>query len=308
MAVLLIFAVLAALAVRMSSNHALLIAQSRNHFEADLALNYALGAEDLARVALQQDFKDSPDIDHLGEVWAQSIPPFEVDEGGYVEVQVSDLNGCFNLNAVVDNAARQILERMLLNAGVPDAIRISYLVQDWVDANSDVDHVTSAESRDYEVADPPYRSADQPIYDLSEIHLLADLETEQIHQLRALTCVIADDASNVYNINTAPIELIAALQSGVTPTDLAGLEEESRAFADPNELTSAYPVLAPAAPLMGVKSQYFRIDVHAQVGEAVTILSSLAYREPTNGQVAIMQRNFGRDFTSRLALAASTDE
>ena len=94
MAVLLIFAVLAALAVRMSGNHALLIAQSRHQFEGDLALNYALGAEELARQALFDDFTSTgKDVDHLDEVWAQPLPPFEVDEPPPRSQRVAEVMG-----------------------------------------------------------------------------------------------------------------------------------------------------------------------------------------------------------------------
>ena len=90
--VLLVVAILLAVASRLMANHNLVINQHQNTFEQNQALHYALGAETLARQALYEDLTNSgPDSDHLGELWAQSTMPFELDEGGYLEAQVSDL-------------------------------------------------------------------------------------------------------------------------------------------------------------------------------------------------------------------------
>ena len=83
--VLLFFAFLAAIAVRLSVNHSLLIAQSHNAFASDLGLSYALGGEDMARQVLYEDFTQSgKDSDHLQEIWARPLPPLSLDEGGQI--------------------------------------------------------------------------------------------------------------------------------------------------------------------------------------------------------------------------------
>lgn len=57
---------------------------------------YALGAEQWARVLLERDRQEG-DIDHPGEDWA-NLPPTLPIEGGTLDVLISDLQGCFNLN------------------------------------------------------------------------------------------------------------------------------------------------------------------------------------------------------------------
>ena len=315
MAVLLIFAVLAALAVRMSGNHALLIAQSRHQFEGDLALNYALGAEELARQALFDDFTSTgKDVDHLDEVWAQPLPPFEVDEGGYIEVQVSELNGCFNLNTLVDGAAdaaaaTEMLRRLVQQLGLPP--QTADLVRDWVDSDDQWTN-PSAEDSEYLLKEPAYRAANQQMMHKSEIQLLDQLDEEQKAVLAANTCVVPDHYSLAFNVNTAPIALLVALKPDVTPDSLGGLDNPdgaNRQYAEVSEFINEYAgVMEGTDQYLRVTSDYFRIDVHAQVGQAVTILSALAHRDPDNGLVTIRQRDFGRDFSSRVALQATEVE
>ena len=307
MAVLLIFAVLAALAVRMSSNHSLLIAQARHQFGSDLALSYAVGAEELAREALRDDHQNTgKDVDHLQETWAQAIPPFELDEGGALEVQVVDLGGCFNLNGVAaDQNAYKAFQQLLNNAGLPQ--RIADLVRDWTDVDQQINEGFGAEDSEYLLAQPAYRAANQPMRDLSEVDLLHDLQPEERRELKRLTCVRPDTGFQV-NVNTAPPEVLAALVPNTSLGDLAPLAEGERSYLTVDEFIQENEDFVPAQAFLKTESQFFRINVHVNVADAVTIVSSLAERAADNGVVTILQRDFGREFTSRLALAASTTE
>ena len=63
--VLLIVAILMSVISRLMSSHNLVINQHQNTFEQNQALQYALGAEALARQALYEDFTNSgKDVDH----------------------------------------------------------------------------------------------------------------------------------------------------------------------------------------------------------------------------------------------------
>lgn len=101
---LLVLALLAALAWQMVGRQGILVAQYRQSFAGDQALDYALGAETFARQILYQDWSEGgPQKDTLLEIWAQAVPPFEVDNG-FIELRARDLNGCFNLNSVAAGA------------------------------------------------------------------------------------------------------------------------------------------------------------------------------------------------------------
>ncbi len=311
MAVLLIFAVLAALAVRMSGNHALLLAQSRHQFEHDLALNYALGAEELAKQALFEDFtKTGVGVDHLEETWAQTIPPFEVDEGGYIEVHVEDLNGCFNLNALSDPATaaatKTQLVNLLRNLSLPESI--ADLVLDWIDPDQNRLGF-GAEHSEYLLHDPPYRAANQRMSHISELRLLEGLDQEQLQALSAYTCVLPS-ATLQLNVNTASAEALAALDSNIDFAALSGtLSAAPRLYDNVTDFVNDHPSMNTRTAssfmnLLGVQSRLFRINVQAQVGDSMVQLSSLARRSDT-GQVAVLQRDFGRDFRSRIVLTST---
>ena len=86
--VLLIVAILVGLSTQLLSNHHLVVSQHQNSFEQNQALQYAYGAEELARQLLFDDFSISgPGVDHLLETWAQPVLPFKLDEGGYLRLR-----------------------------------------------------------------------------------------------------------------------------------------------------------------------------------------------------------------------------
>ena len=99
---LLMMAILAAVGWNLSGRQSLLVTEHRMAFANDQAIQYALGAESFARQILRQDWIQEGDKrDTLLEPWAQSPPPFSIDNG-MIELRARDLNGCFNLNAVAD--------------------------------------------------------------------------------------------------------------------------------------------------------------------------------------------------------------
>ncbi|MFM7120820.1 MAG: type II secretion system minor pseudopilin GspK [Gammaproteobacteria bacterium] len=99
---LLILAVLIAIGWQMAGRQSIFITQHRLAFAGDQALFYALGAETLARQMLHQDWSEGgPQKDTLLEIWAQTAPPFTI-ENGAIEIRARDLNSCFNLNSVAD--------------------------------------------------------------------------------------------------------------------------------------------------------------------------------------------------------------
>jgi General secretion pathway protein K. len=51
------------------------------------------GAESMAKEALYSDYLTTGiKIDHLGEIWASNFLLLDLDEGGFLEIHVTDLN------------------------------------------------------------------------------------------------------------------------------------------------------------------------------------------------------------------------
>jgi len=300
--VLLVVAILMAVASRLLASHNLVINQHQNTFEQNQALHYVLGAETLARQALYEDLTNSgKDSDHLGELWAQPTMPFELDEGGFLEAQLRDLNGCFNLNSVSGadgKAAMERFRRLTQNLGMQPQIVEAW--KDWIDNDIEVSGF-GAEDRDYLIAQPPYRTPNHLVTDLSELYLLQNVDREEIALLLPHVCLLPA-TDTLININTANAQTLAALDKGLSPGLTEPIAAEERSYANKDEFISAHEDFVPAAAALTVKSEYFSLHAQAQVGSSSVTMQSLLHRDPDSGVVTVLKRDFGKLFRSNLTI------
>jgi general secretion pathway protein K len=305
LSVLLVLALIAALAWQLMGKHTLVIAQARFGFTADQTLSYALGGETFARQILFEEWSQGgPEKDTLQEVWAQPAAPFEIDNG-FLEIQVRDLNRCFNLNSLAGsdwepNLAR--LKTLLRNRGVPE--NLAEVWKDWVDADQEVTGF-GAEDSEYLLEPIPYRTANRPAADVSELRLLRGMEPEYLEVLEPELCVLPSTELRL-NVNTASAAVLAALDPGLNEQQMEPFAESVRDFASAAEVVGQYPELATAADVLGVTSMYFEVNVRARIDEGQTELSSVIRRDPTTGKIELISRNFGRNFQT--LFTADTDE
>ena len=305
--VLLIVAILVALSTQLLSNHNLVVSQHQNSFEQNQALQYAYGAEELARQLLFDDFSISgPGVDHLLETWAQPVLPFKLDGGGYLEAQVKDLNGCFNVNSLIgvtgaDNLAR--LKRLLQNLGVDQGL--GDLIKDWVDIDQDVTGF-GAEDNAYLGLTPPYRTANQSMRHISELFLLNNVEFEDVGIMSPHLCLLPS-SDNKVNINTATAEFLYSLDAGISFDDAQGLVESERSFLDVKSFVDANPDFEIVAPQLSVTSEYFEVQAKVQVGESTMSIASLFFRNADTGEVTLLQRDFAKIFQSKVVVDIDAD-
>ena len=108
---------------------------------ADQGLMYVQGAEAWAADILRQDLVDSPESDHLGELWATELPPLPVD-GGSITGRLEDLQGRFNLNNLIgadgkeSALARRQFERLLVSVEADPSL--AGAVIDWLDPDTEL--------------------------------------------------------------------------------------------------------------------------------------------------------------------------
>jgi len=238
--VLLVVAMGTALAYALANQQAMVMAQSRQVLVGDALRDMLLGGETLARQMLREDYiedqKDTPLIDTLNEPWAQAVPPFEVP-GGFIEIQATDLHGCFNLNSVptqgadsaTDTGARKLLQDLFedLELGRDFADRWT----DWIDAGEEVKDF-GAEDNQYLSQDVGYRTPNQLASHLSEIRLLDDIDYEQWQDLNKVACVNRwPTKMNVHTISRSP-EVIAFLSRDDWRDDEEGEITEAGNFAE----------------------------------------------------------------------------
>jgi general secretion pathway protein K len=297
LSVLLVLALLSAIAWQLVGRHSLVIAQARFSFTSDQALEYALGAEALARQLLYQEWLEGDQSrDTLLEPWAQPIAPMTLDNG-FMEIQVRDLNGCFNLNSLAGESSQENLERfkrLLRNLNQPEAIAEAW--KDWVDADEEVTGF-GAEDGEYLLLDTPYRTANAPAAHLSELRLVRGLEEDSLKVLLPELCVLPETELRL-NVNTASAAVMAALDPNLSATQLIPFAESERDYGDVESVTAEFPDLAAAVDAMSVTSEYFEIQIRAQVEDTRSELTSVLRRNRDDGRVELISRDFGKDFRS----------
>ena len=294
--VLLITAILVGLTTQILSSHNLVINQHQNTFEHAQALEYALGAEELVRQALYDDAVNSgPNVDHLEEIWAQPTVPLDLDGAGVMQAYVIDLHRCFNLNNLADDSSGDNFERLQrLTERLNVSPNFADLIKDWVDSDQTVSGL-GAEDSAYQIKRPAHLAANQAMRDLSELNMLVDVSREDVQTLSAQVCLLPDTQSKI-NVNTADAVTLAVLDPGISVADADALAQQSRNYQDVTDFVSANPAFLSVQSELSVTSEYFLMRAQAQLSQSRVSLTSLFRRDPTNGQVTLLQRDFGKTF------------
>jgi general secretion pathway protein K len=298
--VLLIVALLTALVYKLVDRHSLTIAQTQNAFSSDQTIAYALGGESFARQLLKEDFDNDSEepVDSLLEPWAAALVPFDVENDGVMEIQIRDMNSCFNLNALAADDYELSLTQfktLLRNLNVPDALADAW--RDWVDADANI-HGFGAEDGEYLLLENGYRTANQMAGHWSELRLINGMQPDYIKALRPHVCTLPDDRMKL-NVNTASSHVLAALSPDLAHSSLEPFTQSERGYTDTQELLDQFPSLNVATANLQVTSEYYLVQVRAEQGNSITNLASLLHRDPTDGTINLIYRDFGRDFNSR---------
>jgi general secretion pathway protein K len=237
---LLVFAIGMALIVPMYSEYTLFLRRHANSFIAEQAYAYLLGGEDLAALLLREDLledqREDELRDDLSETWAQQVPPYSLDEGGWLTGQLQDLNGRFNINGVAGEppqnkrftTRQEQFIRLLQTIEEPqvdeqEAIVITQSVMDWLDSDSQVRDF-GAEDDFYYDATPSYRAANRSMISVSELQAVANVTAEIYLALEPLLTVWTENQK--ININTAPVQVLRTLNSAGDLRPLSQSEAE----------------------------------------------------------------------------------
>ncbi|MDH3888874.1 MAG: type II secretion system minor pseudopilin GspK [Gammaproteobacteria bacterium] len=200
-----------------------------NLLNGEQAYAYAIAAESWAHVILRRDEEES-DFDSLGEDWATALPPIAV-EGGYVNGQIEDLQGRFNINNLIEDGGEPTdaetavnaeelayFERLLGVLGLEAALAPALL--DWLDADINTRFPDGAEDDFYLLAEPPYRAANRPMVSISELRLVKGFTPEVVAVLEPHVTALPEET--VININTATPAVLRALHQEL---DDSGVEQ-----------------------------------------------------------------------------------
>lgn len=295
--VLLIVAMATVLAVAMVKSQQNLLRRSGSVFSQDQAYLYTLGAEAFAKSVLLDDKekdknKNTPQ-DALNEAWAKKIPAFPV-EGGFVQAQIEDMQGRFNLNSLVQDdgqanmAAVALYQRLLAVLDVSPML-VSPTI-DWLDADNLPYDSDGAEEDWYLRLKPAYRAANHTFASIGEVSLLRGYTPEIVAKLQPYVCVLPK--TTTINVNTAPDAVLAAMTDNLTlnmakdmvqnrPKEGYGSVDvflQQAAFSNMPEQDKQNLI-----KLLGVSSQFFGVLAEAEIDNRHRVLKSvIAFDEEAN--------------------------
>jgi general secretion pathway protein K len=235
-------------------NHRLLLQSSGQQLQQLHLRQLGMAGETWALSLLMAQQKDSDRI-------PDQIPVFDVD-GAQISLDIEDLAGRFNLNAVliqgqIDPITRQRWARLLALLELPE----------W---------------------DPEQVGA---LRDLSQLRLLPDVNGEQLRRLEPWVALLPVDAS--LNINTAPALILRTLD-GVEATEAqALLRQRSTAPWSSAQAFTQDPLLSGkglSSRGLGIGSRWYRISVQVTQGQSRLRLTADVERDPKTRQLNILQR------------------
>lgn len=189
-----------------------------------LAESGATGGAKLLQMSLSNQKYTS-----LSDRWAT---PLKIDdEAGSLEISISEESGKININGLVQgngenepftlSALKRLGTRLKLEEDVWGA------VADWLDSN-DLPQSGGAESPYYLTLKPPYTARNGILMTLTELSLVKGVTPEVFGGLRPYLTIFSDSQTPTVNINTAPKEVLAALDDRIDDRMAERIMEERR--------------------------------------------------------------------------------
>ena len=290
---MLIAALAGIVAANLAWDNALDVRRAMVLLNRDQAVQVALGAESWIMDILRQDLEDGQ-TDHLGEIWASELPGLPID-GGEVFGAITDLQGRFNVNNLIDDNGRvheESLEqfRRLLNALALDP-RFAGIAADWLDADQDASFPDGAEDPIYTSLIPPYKTANQTITSVSELAALEGMDRDTFKLLQPH--ITALPGRTTINVNTATPAVLQSLDEEITVGDVDRLvsDRETSGFSDIQ--TSFSSLVTPdVLNTLDESSNYFQLRVIVRIDTVRITLYSTFQRGP-QGDITPILRSLG---------------
>lgn len=267
--VMILFCIIAASSIALLTRQQIDIKRTSNILNFIQAKNYAFGAEEQARQVLLEDLRLSPHLDYLGQHWANMQEGMPISNGS-VSLSIKDLQGLLNLNSVLANpdSQQQVLQRLL------DVLAIKR------DAKSLIDSLSG-------LLKSPLLNTNL----LSAKQLaLTGLTESELSALLPYVTALPDPKSRV-NANTAPDNLLKVLAKSSKIYD--SIKE---VLVRQGYITDENFMQLPNARGIGVRSDYFQVNIHVTCNGNVLDLTSVIHRYTDVSGVThayVISRDFG---------------
>ena len=211
----------------------------------------------------------------LTDRWAT---PLKVeDEAGSLEITIREESGKIYINGLVQPngteepftlaALRRLGTRLKLPEDVCNA------AADWIDGD-DMPRSGGAETSYYRTLKPAYSASNRKFMTLTELSLVKGITPDLLGRLRPCLTIFSDQAgSHLININTAPKEVLFALDSGIDDRMAERILERRRLtpFKTTGELSQVPGMDSVVTGLIGkigVKGNLFKITSVARVKDS----------------------------------------
>ena len=206
----------------------------------------------------QDPEEENSKSDHYGEFWAGFLDQEEVEPPafttGELNATIVDEQGKFPINFLVDENGnyrieyREVLARLLQNEAFslePERIdEILYSLKDWLDADDEPESEELGAEKDYYIfQEKDYECKNAELSTLGELTLIRGIDRE-LYQGQdgnpGLKDFLTVHSNGEININTAPVEILAALVKPDFSDDMAMefAQEIVKYRQDPNKFDS----------------------------------------------------------------------
>jgi len=274
--VLLIFAVITILATQLITRSQLDIERTRWLMTEAQAYQYALSGEAQARQWLYSNQEILKAESQSASVIPNKLPlyhPGNIEDNNEIAIEIVDEQGLINLNNVGASNEHNIILKNLFSDLLPKSNLLPYLT-DWVD-NDSSPQMSGAEDFRYFSREPAYRTPNRYVSAPSELMALMETEADEYQQASHLFSALPK--TTPININTAPEQVLQAINPELSGSQVINYREQSPTGFPSLEAFLASEITAgiglETAPLT-VTSNYYAIKIRAKVNDRMVWLKS----------------------------------
>jgi general secretion pathway protein K len=259
------------------------------------------GALDWATLILREDFRTSPNVDHLGEPWAVNLGETKLDqyvENGRADTeasdaslsgQISDAQAKFNLSNLSDMGKIRpsdvkVFERLLTNLRMDPSLAKQVAVSISATQELEVKSASNPNPGEPEDNEFPVRTdAEVKFMRFSQVDDLlsqTSFTPEMVQRLRNYVTVLP--RTTAVNINTTSAEVLSAILEKVSVSEAAiMIAARDRAyFRDLNDFNTQFPekVVGAAVNAVSFKSDFFVINGKVKLSRSGLEIDALLER------------------------------
>jgi general secretion pathway protein K len=284
LAAIVIFAIAAAIAVGIQFRSALALRRAAGNASLDQALQAQAGAEAVGAWILADDTNQTDDFT---EKWHLPQGPVELIDGVSIAGQITDLDGRFNLNSLVDDqgakdpVAVEIFRRLLRTLDIPE--QKADLVIDSIDSDQQTEP-NGAEDSLYTSQQPSNRPSNRPMLQVSELLAVPQIGLEIYLRLAPHVTALPRDRREINLCTASGVLLDALVDQRLWSANASTLETQRKSGCYPNILQFEQLFGADPAEYQKIKnrikvqSNFFELRSLVTIGSQPFDLQSLFMR------------------------------